>query len=65
LDYLDQPIGLEILDATEIAHHIHVNQINDASQQAVLILMENRRLDVFGSRPARVLTNLFGWEIFE
>jgi hypothetical protein len=65
LGYLDQPSDQGIRDVVEIAHHRHANQIDDASQVTVLIVMENRHLNVFGPQLARVLTNLFGWEFFE
>jgi hypothetical protein len=65
LDYQDLPNDLEIPAEVEIVRHKHVNLKDDASQEVELIVMENQRRHAFVLAPARVLTNLFRWEIFE
>jgi hypothetical protein len=65
LGYQDLPNDLEIQVAMETAHHRRVNLKDDASQEVELIVMENQRRHAFALVPARVLTNLFRWEIFE
>jgi hypothetical protein len=65
LDYQDPPNDLEIRAEVEIVRHRRVNLKDDASQEVELIVMENQRRHAFALVLARVLTNLFRWEIFE